>query len=125
MNTKHEHTHNRLPCGHRCPSFCSEPCPPPAYVACSPAAVREQQVDMLTLQSAAEVDLDADPLLFLRCGHAFCMSTLDGWLSLESAYERDSRDDWATLKVWADLGPFWELKPPSPPPSPHEPTPIN
>lgn len=35
-----------------------------------------------------------DPLLFLRCGHVFPMSTMDGTLELGNYYSRKGSGDW-------------------------------
>lgn len=41
-------------------------------------------------------DLSDDPLLFLRCGHVFPMSTLDGLLQLDSSFARGVSGAWSS-----------------------------
>ncbi|MEW5317336.1 MAG: hypothetical protein WDW38_008643 [Sanguina aurantia] len=86
-----------LPCGHRCPGLCGEECPPakfcvePECKAKAPQGVKDMQVDMVMMSTFDELtpsELDLDPLVVLRCGHAFLTSTMDGIMDLPSAYER-------------------------------------
>jgi len=89
-----------LACGHRCPSPCGEACPPPAFCAvCGSrfAELADEVVDLVMMTRLGEVDLDADPLIVLGCGHVFLMSTLDGWMELSSAYARDE-----TTGAWTE-----------------------
>lgn len=46
-------------------------------------------MDMITLSSYAEADLDDDPVIFLSCGHFYTASTLDGHLDMKAAYVVD------------------------------------
>lgn len=39
-------------------------------------------------------ELEEDPLLFLRCGHIFPTSTMDGSLELGSSYSCTASRDW-------------------------------
>lgn len=81
-----------LLCGHPCPSLCGEPCPSSAYCAeCGDRfrALADEVVDLLTLTHLADVDVDADPVIVLACGHLFLRSTLDGWFELPTAYVHD------------------------------------
>ena len=79
----------RLPCGHRCPSVCGEPCPDPraTHCCCECPDVVDRRVDLFEGKMLTEVDLDADPVLCLPCGHVFCRSTLDGYCELAKLYE--------------------------------------
>ena len=47
--------------------------------------------------SMAESDLDiaADPLIFLGCGHVIHMTTMDQYMSLDDVYSRDGQGHWA------------------------------
>jgi len=93
-----------LACGHRCPSLCGEACPPPAYCAvCGSrfAELADEVVDLVMMTHLGEVDLDADPLIVLGCGHVFLMSTLDGWMELSTAYAQDE-----TTGAWTEPRPL-------------------
>lgn len=56
---------------------------------------------MLEFGSYEDHDVNADPIVFLSCGHFYSMSTLDGIMELEKAYEKDCRGNFANLKVLA------------------------
>lgn len=47
--------------------------------------------------STAESDLDiaADPLIFLGCGHVIHMTTMDQYMSLDDVYSKDGQGHWA------------------------------
>ena len=74
-----------LPCGHQCPTVCGEPCPGPAF--CQQCGRHGSQIpDMITMDSYADANLDADPACVLPCGHIFTVSTLDGIMELKEYY---------------------------------------
>jgi hypothetical protein len=81
-----------LPCGHRCPSLCGEPCPPPERCCrlCASPARATDTVDLIMFTSLAEHDPDESPLLALSCGHVFTLETLDAHTELAKQYERDA-----------------------------------
>ena len=47
--------------------------------------------------SKAESDLDiaADPLVFLGCGHVIHMTTMDQYMALDDVYSKDGQEHWA------------------------------
>ena len=68
------------------------------------ACLYVQVVDMVLLRQLGEVEapeLDQDPLLVLRCGHAFLTSTLDGCLGLGRYYEAEEGQEEGGLPRWA------------------------
>jgi hypothetical protein len=52
-------------------------------------------LEFRTLGEVADSELEADPLVVLPCGHAFLMSTADGFMDLASVYSRDASGRWA------------------------------
>ncbi|KAF1995359.1 P-loop containing nucleoside triphosphate hydrolase protein [Amniculicola lignicola CBS 123094] len=77
-----------LECGHRCPSLCGETCPAGEYCQeCGSSEIKSLVVDFLEMTSYEDVNLDEDPLLVPRCGHAITMSSMDGSLAMSSVYE--------------------------------------
>ncbi|KAK6358043.1 hypothetical protein TWF730_007397 [Orbilia blumenaviensis] len=77
----------RLKCKHRCPSVCGEKCPPVKYCQeCATTEIKNQRVDLISLESYEDVDLNQDPIIVLRCDHIFTMSSLDGFLELDKHY---------------------------------------
>lgn len=49
-----------------------------------------QVVDMLEFTSYGDLDLDAQPVLVLDCGHIFTVETLDGHMGLTDVYKLDA-----------------------------------
>ncbi|KAG2490737.1 hypothetical protein HYH03_010892 [Edaphochlamys debaryana] len=93
----------RLPCGHRCPGLCGEPCPPPGLclepdcLARADEGVLSMVVDPargLRLRDLSPAHPDCDPLVALRCGHALLRSALDAAVGLEGFYRRGPNGDW-------------------------------
>ncbi len=66
-----------LPCKHRCPSVCGEPCPSPALVCqlCEKTkqGILDQCVDPVNMTALRDQDLDRAPVIVLECGHVFTM----------------------------------------------------
>jgi hypothetical protein len=61
----------------------------------------KQAVDMLEFRTLGEVsdrELEADPLVVLPCGHAFLMSTADGFMDLAAFYSRDASGRWVGMQ---------------------------
>ncbi|CAM9311631.1 unnamed protein product, partial [Sphacelaria rigidula] len=83
----------QLSCGHRCPSVCGEGCPGPGYCReCSTSGgAMDQVVDMLEFTTLKEHDPSLEPIIVLDCGHAYTLSTLDGFMGLESVYVKDKQ----------------------------------
>ncbi|KAG0018307.1 hypothetical protein BGZ82_000485 [Podila clonocystis] len=84
--------HNRceksLPCGHQCPSVCGEICPPQKFcVECKDPETMGMQVDVHSLASLGETNVDVNPILVLSCGHAWTMTTMDGMMDMDTYYE--------------------------------------
>lgn len=50
------------------------------------------------LRGYDEAALLADPLVVLTCGHAFPMSSMDGFIDLEAAYAKDSSGKWTNTR---------------------------
>ncbi|KAF2713860.1 P-loop containing nucleoside triphosphate hydrolase protein [Pleomassaria siparia CBS 279.74] len=77
-----------LPCGHQCPSLCGENCPDKRYCqACGSDSMKSMIVDPVKKTPFSEANLDKDPLVVPRCGHANLMSFMDSKLNLSSVYE--------------------------------------
>lgn len=77
-----------LACGHQCPSICGEICPSEEYCrACASDTVLDATVDLVSMETYREIDLDTKPCLFLSCGHIFTVETLDGQMALSEHYE--------------------------------------
>jgi hypothetical protein len=55
--------------------------------------VRSAVVDMILFEKYEDQDLDADPILVLPCGHFYSMSSLDGIIGIDRAYERQANDE--------------------------------
>eukprot|EP00804_Cyclotella_cryptica_P021863 CCRYP_000836-RA/>CCRYP_000836-RA protein AED:0.40 eAED:0.12 QI:0/0/0/0.5/1/1/6/0/1669 len=51
---------------------------------------KTRQVDVIEFTEYQDLDLDNDPIIFLPCGHFFSMSTLDGWIHLNTAYKQNN-----------------------------------
>ncbi|KAK6518253.1 hypothetical protein TWF506_005413 [Arthrobotrys conoides] len=80
----------KLSCKHRCPSVCGEACPPLKYCQqCAAPDIKNQRVDLLTFETYEDIDLNVDPVIVLKCGHIYTMSSLDGFLELEKHYQVD------------------------------------
>lgn len=89
-----------LTCGCRCPTICGEACPEPRYCQnCGPAAVRSQEVEFLEFSEYQEVPLDQDPVIVLKCGHIFTVSTLDGLMHMSEYYTMDHDDKPVSIKI--------------------------
>ncbi|EME78551.1 uncharacterized protein MYCFIDRAFT_37116 [Pseudocercospora fijiensis CIRAD86] len=83
-----------LSCGHLCPSICGEPCPAARYCqVCADEEILDVRVDIYTMETYAEVDLDQAPCLFLPCGHIFTMETLDGQMEMSTHYNTELSGD--------------------------------
>ena len=83
-----------LQCGHRCPSVCGEQCPDVKFCQqCAKPEILETVVDMVCMETYKEIDLDENPVIFLACGHFFCMDTIDGLMQMRDVYEYDNEDN--------------------------------
>eukprot|EP00904_Undaria_pinnatifida_P008334 jgi/Undpi1/4630/HiC_scaffold_18.g07984.m1 len=51
----------------------------------------DQVVDMLEFTTLRDHDPSVEPIIVLRCGHAYTLSTLDGCMGLASVYAKDER----------------------------------
>lgn len=77
-----------LSCGHQCPSPCGEICPTLEFCQiCASDDIKEQNVDYITMDTYAEIDLGQNPCVFPQCGHVITASSLDGFLRLSDFYE--------------------------------------
>ncbi|KAF8420240.1 hypothetical protein EV426DRAFT_566793 [Tirmania nivea] len=87
INPCSERCDQQLDCGHQCPSVCGETCPPAHFCQeCAAPALLGRQVDLITLETYAEIDLDLDPIIVPKCGHFYVMSTYDRHMGMENAY---------------------------------------
>ncbi|KXT16524.1 hypothetical protein AC579_1326 [Pseudocercospora musae] len=83
-----------LSCGHQCPSICGELCPTARLCqACADQEILDIRVDVYTMETYAEVNLDQTPCLFLPCGHIFTMETLDGQMEMSTHYNTQLSGD--------------------------------
>ncbi|KAI2777836.1 P-loop containing nucleoside triphosphate hydrolase protein [Daldinia loculata] len=78
----------RLLCGHQCPSLCGEACPDMKFCQiCASGEIKATIVDTLPapeLREYHKINLDAEPCLFLDCGHIFTVSSMDRSLGIAS-----------------------------------------
>lgn len=82
-----------LACGHHCPSLCGEVCPDVKYCQqCGSEQVLSTVVDFYEMNEYRGVDLDADPCLFLGCGHFFTKNTMDHQMTMSEYYELDENE---------------------------------
>jgi hypothetical protein len=51
-------------------------------------------VDMRVLGEVSDSEMEADPLVVLPCGHAFLMSTADGFMNLAAFYSSNASGRW-------------------------------
>ena len=94
-----------LDCGHQCPSVCGEDCPTSLNcIICCTEEKKSRQVDMILFTEYQDLDVDADPVIFLPCGHFFSVSTLDGVMDLNSAYTQDQSGDYIGLQSLSTVG---------------------
>lgn len=60
---------------------------------------------MLEFNCYEDHDIDADPIIFLKCGHFYSMSTLDGVMEISNAYKTDNEGDFTgTIPLSSALG---------------------
>ena len=57
---------------------------------------------MVLLQSYAEIDLSDDPIIVLKCGHFYTVSTLDGLLDMGSVFECNGQGQVVGLRSLPD-----------------------
>ena len=94
-----------LDCGHQCPSVCGEDCPASLNcVVCCAEEKKKRQVDMILFTEYQDLDINADPIIFLPCGHFFSMSTVDGVIDLSAAYSQDPSGNYVDLKSLSNVG---------------------
>jgi len=85
-----------LECGHQCPSVCGEQCPQKEFCQVPGCGVPEHLdavVDFVCMETYKEIDLDTNPIIFLPCGHFFCMDTVDGLMQMTAVYEYSKDGD--------------------------------
>lgn len=86
-----------LKCGHQCPSLCGEVCPSASF--CQVCGQKKSEiVDMICLSAFGDHDVSTDPVICLPCGHFYAMSTLDGHLAIDSAYDIDVDGNFRALR---------------------------
>ncbi|CAM9147741.1 unnamed protein product [Discosporangium mesarthrocarpum] len=84
----------KLACGHRCPCVCGEDCPDESYCReCGKGAHMDHVVDMIEFKTLREFDPDDEPLVVLRCGHAYGLTTIDNHMDLKEVYRKDQRSN--------------------------------
>ena len=59
---------------------------------------------MLEFKSYGDHDIDTDPIIFLKCGHFYSMSSLDGMMEIDIAYERNLEGTFVDLKELSSPG---------------------
>lgn len=76
------------------PGNCGEPCPSQLFCQiCCAEKLKNEVVDQVMFTDYANHDCNADPLIFLPCGHFFAISTLDGILEMNLFYNAEPRSD--------------------------------
>ncbi|KAH9887903.1 hypothetical protein C8Q73DRAFT_808008 [Cubamyces lactineus] len=92
----------KLPCGHRCPSVCGEPCANQTCVFCLEPDRKSDIVDFIMQRRLDEIDLDStdvgDRLVTLACGHIFTVETLDGHCGMGEYYDMDAMGGFVSMK---------------------------
>ncbi|KAF8250326.1 P-loop containing nucleoside triphosphate hydrolase protein [Wilcoxina mikolae CBS 423.85] len=79
-----------MECGHQCPSICGETCPgKESCQICASDDILDTVLDLIEFTTYRETDLDAEPVIFLSCGHFYSVGTLDGLMDLKNAYVID------------------------------------
>ncbi|KAJ3167234.1 hypothetical protein HDU87_001723, partial [Geranomyces variabilis] len=72
-----------------CDAIC-ETCPESKYCqACASESVLSEVVDFIMMETYREIDLNEDPVIWLPCGHAFTLSSMDGSMDIGEVYELD------------------------------------
>ena len=86
------------------PSLCGEICPDVEYCQeCGSDSIKSMVVDSIAKTPYSEADLDRNPLIIPRCGHAILMKSLDEKLEMSSVYEMNPNGTVKNIKV---VGPF-------------------
>ncbi|KAE8354048.1 hypothetical protein BDV28DRAFT_96047 [Aspergillus coremiiformis] len=79
-----------LPCGHRCPSLCGEPCPAEKFCqTCAADDIKDIAVDFILGQTYREIDLNENPCIFPPCGHFLTVENMDAQMDLGKHYTLD------------------------------------
>ncbi|KAF2117095.1 putative NF-X1 finger and helicase domain protein [Lophiotrema nucula] len=90
----------KLVCGHQCPSLCGETCPDVCFCQqCAEAPIKSMVVDFIEMKTYAEAELDNDPIIIPKCGHALLMSSMDGSMDMASVYDMDPNGNVKGLKA--------------------------
>ena len=86
------------------PSLCGEICPDVKYCQeCGSDSIKSMVVDSFATTPYSEADLDINPLIVPRCGHAILMKSMDEKLEMSSVYEMNLNGTVKSIKV---VGPF-------------------
>lgn len=76
-----------LKCGHQCPGLCGETCPETLCHNCTKKT--DHRVDLLEMNTYAEIDVEENPIVVLGCGHFFTAESLDGLVGMTDVYTSD------------------------------------
>ena len=94
-----ERCHERLSCGHRCPSICGEKCPLSDHCqVCGSEAVKGIMVDYILQSTYDDIDLDEDPVIVPSCGHLMARSSMDGHMGMSDYYYLSENSSISDLK---------------------------
>ena len=94
-----ERCSRKLDCGHQCPSVCGETCPTKGFChQCGEPDKLKQMADLISRDDYKDVDVNADPVIVLSCGHVFTISTLDGHVGIASVYDMSKDGAFVGLK---------------------------
>ncbi|KAI8591622.1 hypothetical protein BDZ88DRAFT_487300 [Geranomyces variabilis] len=66
-------------------STCSHSC----AEVCASDSVQSEVVDFIMMETYREIDLNADPVIWLPCGHVFTLSSMDCSMDIGGVYELD------------------------------------
>ncbi|GIZ38336.1 hypothetical protein CKM354_000175600 [Cercospora kikuchii] len=94
-------------CGHEVVVACHVVVDATGFRCDQPYEIRDIVVDLYTMETYAELDLDKMPCLFPPCGHIFTIETLDGQMGMSLHYNMQEVNDMsAPVSIKGDLLPL-------------------
>jgi Fe2+ or Zn2+ uptake regulation protein len=71
---------------------------------CAPSYRKDDVVDLIEFSTYEKHGVEDDPIIFLRCNHFFTVSTLDGHVGINDAYELDREGEFIQPKSLLEFG---------------------